>query len=113
MLVAFNRFKRVHGRLGTRARKKPTADATGFQQSEANNQGRQSRQATEASTEASSQSRQLEPTVKAINQAQPKPVKRYEHLTGWESGYFMSEATAFAKATGSSRGMPSTSSAWL
>lgn len=42
-----------------------------------------------------------------------KPVKRYEHLTGWESGYFMSEATAFAKATGSSRGMPSTSSAWL
>ncbi len=42
-----------------------------------------------------------------------QPVKRYEHLTGWESGYFMSEATAFAKATGSSRGMPSTSSAWL
>ena len=42
-----------------------------------------------------------------------QPVKRYEHLTGWESGYFMSEATAFAKATGSSRGIPSTSSAWL
>ncbi len=63
--------------------KKPAANATGF--------------------------RQLETS----NRDQTKSVKRYEHLTDAGTGYFMSEATAFAKATGSSRGMPSTSSAWL
>ena len=67
--------------------KKPAANATGF--------------------------RSWRPAIGASNRDQTKPVKHYEHLTDAGTGYFMSEATAFAKATGSSRGMPSTSSAWL